>query len=662
MFKKILIANRGEIACRVIRTARRIGIATVAVYSDADSDALHVELADEAIHIGPAPAQDSYLQGERIIEAACNSGAEAIHPGYGFLSENAGFAAACEEQGIVFIGPHSSAIASMGSKSAAKRIMEEAGVPLIPGYHGDDQAPSHLCEEAGRIGYPVLLKATAGGGGKGMRTVATAAEFDEALAAAKREAQAAFGDDRMLVEKFLAGPRHVEIQVFFDQAGHGVYLAERDCSLQRRHQKVIEEAPAPGLTEDLRKAMGEAAVRAGSAIDYRGAGTVEFLLDNQNRFFFMEMNTRLQVEHPVTEMITGLDLVEWQLRVAAGQDLPLSQQAIAVRGHAFEARIYAEDPERDFLPATGVLQTLRAPAESAVVRVDTGVREGDEISVYYDPLIAKLVVWGETRAEALHRLGRVLPQYRIEGTVCNLPLLYNLATCSAFLAGPTHTRFIEEEHELVFRTGAADKASQLHPAALALLLHKSRHQTTSSSDPYSPWQERNAWRMNLPAAHRLELKWNEQCYPADIEQSGDHYRVTVAGDTVMMSATLEEETLHITSAGHRVRGTLAHADGVYTLYLAGGACRFTEVLADTGEQQRAEDTGLTAPMNGRVVTLLAAAGDTVTEGMPLLVMEAMKMEHTIRAPAAGVVERFHYAAGDLVAGGAMLLEFSAQAE
>ncbi len=546
MFKKILIANRGEIACRVIRTAQRMGITTVAVYSDADRDALHVELADEAIHIGPAPAQDSYLQGQRILEAARNSRAEAIHPGYGFLSENADFAADCEEQGIVFIGPPSNAIASMGSKSAAKRIMEGAGVPLIPGYHGDEQAPSHLCEEARRIGYPVLLKATAGGGGKGMRTVASAAEFDEALAAAKREAQAAFGDDRMLVEKFLAGPRHVEIQVFFDQAGHGVYLAERDCSLQRRHQKVIEEAPAPGLTEDLRKAMGEAAVRAGSAIDYRGAGTVEFLLDSQNRFFFMEMNTRLQVEHPVTEMITGVDLVEWQLRVAAGQDLPLSQDAIAVRGHAFEARIYAEDPERDFLPATGVLQTLRAPAESALVRVDTGVRQGDEISVYYDPLIAKLVVWGETRAEALHRLGRALPQYRIEGTVCNVPFLYNLATCSAFLEGPTHTRFIEEEHEQVFRTGAADKASQLHPAALALLLHKSRRQTASSGDPYSPWQQPNAWRMNLPAMHRLELAWNEQCYPADIEQSGNHYRVTVAGDTVMMSATLEEETLHIT--------------------------------------------------------------------------------------------------------------------
>jgi len=415
MFNKILIANRGEIACRVIKTARKMGIATVAVYSDADRDALHVRLADEAIHIGAAPARESYLLADKILAAAKETGAQAVHPGYGFLSENAAFAQACADSGISFVGPPTSAIEAMGSKSAAKNIMEKANVPLVPGYHGDDQNPELLRAASDKMGYPVLLKATAGGGGKGMRQVWAAEEFDEALAAAKRESLSSFGDDTMLVEKYLTKPRHVEVQVFCDTLGNAVYLAERDCSVQRRHQKVIEEAPAPNMSDALRQKMGETAVQAAQAINYAGAGTVEFLLDEDGSYYFMEMNTRLQVEHPVTEMVTGQDLVEWQLKVAYGEALPLRQDEVRVNGHAFEARIYAEDPDNDFLPVTGTLEFLQPPEESAHVRVDTGVCQGDEVSVYYDPMIAKLIVWDESRERALQRLASALKEYRIGG-------------------------------------------------------------------------------------------------------------------------------------------------------------------------------------------------------------------------------------------------------
>src|SRR5210317_225649 len=466
MFNKILIANRGEIACRVIKTARRMGVATVAVYSDADRDALHVRLADEAIHVGAAPARESYLLGDRILAAALTTGAQAVHPGYGFLSENAGFARDCADQGVVFIGPPTAAIEAMGSKSAAKRIMEEAGVPLVPGYHGDDQDPELLRAAAQDMGYPVLLKATAGGGGKGMRQVWSAGEFDEALAAARRESAASFGDDTMLVEKYLTKPRHVEFQVFCDNHGNGIYLAERDCSVQRRHQKVIEEAPAPGMSEALRKEMGHAAVKSAQAIDYRGAGTVEFLLDEDGSFYFMEMNTRLQVEHPVTEMITGQDLVEWQLLVASGAPLPLSQDQVRINGHAFEARVYAEDPDNDFLPVTGTLGFLQPPEESAHVRVDTGVRQGDEISVYYDPMIAKLIVWDESRERALDRLATALSEYRIGGTVTNLDFLYNLATTEAFAQADLDTGFIEKHAESIFHSRAQDIETELPIAAI----------------------------------------------------------------------------------------------------------------------------------------------------------------------------------------------------
>ncbi|MBK6511072.1 MAG: acetyl/propionyl/methylcrotonyl-CoA carboxylase subunit alpha [Haliea sp.] len=659
MFNKILIANRGEIACRIIRTARRMGVATVAVYSDADRDALHVKMADEAIHIGAAPVRESYLLGERILEAAQMTEADAIHPGYGFLSENADFAAACARQGVVFIGPTSEAIAAMGSKSAAKRIMEEARVPLVPGYHGDAQDVEFLRAAADDMGYPVLLKATAGGGGKGMRQVWSADEFDAALAAARREALASFGDERMLVEKYLVKPRHVEFQVFFDNFGNGIYLAERDCSVQRRHQKVIEEAPAPGMTEELRRAMGETAVQAARAIDYRGAGTVEFLLEQDGSFYFMEMNTRLQVEHPVTEMITGQDLVEWQLLVASGQPLPLAQEAVQIRGHAFEARVYAEDPDNDFLPVTGTLDFLRPPEESRYVRVDTGVCQGDEISVYYDPMIAKLIVWDESRERALQRLGSALSDYRISGTVTNLDFLYNLATCRPFALAQLDTGFIEEHRDLIFHEQSQDLARELPLAAFALLLHKQQQRAPASCiDPYSPWQNNNAWRLNEPHIHRLQLHCHQADHVVNVEQRGAQYRLSIGGQETLIEGKLDGDTLHFEVGGHRRRGTLARTHNSFTLYLPEGACHFHEVLADTGEADSAGgDNALKAPMNGTVVTLLVEVGATVAANTPLLVMEAMKMEHTIRAPGPGTIHAFFYAAGDLVAGGAPLLDF-----
>ncbi len=662
MFSKILIANRGEIACRVIKTARRMGIATVAVYSDADRDALHVRLADEAIHIGAAPARESYLLAERIIEAATATGAQAIHPGYGFLSENAAFAQACADNGICFVGPPTSAIEAMGSKSAAKNIMAKANVPLVPGYHGDDQNPELLRAASDKMGYPVLLKATAGGGGKGMRQVWAAAEFDEALAAAKLESLSSFGDDTMLVEKYLTKPRHVEIQVFCDSLGNAVYLAERDCSVQRRHQKVIEEAPAPNMSEELRRLMGETAVQAAQAINYVGAGTVEFLLDEDGSYYFMEMNTRLQVEHPVTEMVTGQDLVEWQLKVAYGEALPLRQDEIKVVGHAFEARIYAEDPANDFLPVTGTLEFLQPPEESKHVRVDTGVCQGDEVSVYYDPMIAKLIVWDESRERALQRLATALREYRIGGTVTNLDFLYNLVTAQPFIDAEVDTGFIEKHRELIFHDRQQDLERELPLAAFALLLHKQQHSLPGSqaTDPWSPWQGSGAWRMNEPHVHRLTLYCHQREHLIEVEQRGELFIVSAAGRKVHLRGELNGDTLHLDVDGHRQRATLASTADGFTLYLADGACHFHEVLPDTGEDDASDNKGgLSAPMNGTLVTLLVEPGITVEMGTPLLVMEAMKMEHTIRAPQDGQVEAFYYQPGDLVDGGAELLSFTA---
>jgi 3-methylcrotonyl-CoA carboxylase alpha subunit len=665
MFDKLLIANRGEIACRVIRTAHRMGIATVAVYSDADANAMHVAMADEAVAIGEAPARDSYLRIERVIDAARRTGAQAIHPGYGFLSENPEFSQACAEAGITFVGPPVAAIEAMGSKSAAKQIMSTAGVPLLPGYHGDEQDPALLLAEAEKIGFPVLLKAVAGGGGKGMRRVDSADHFQEELDAAGREAESSFGNRKMLVEKFLQRPRHVEIQVFCDRHDNGVYLAERDCSIQRRHQKVIEEAPAPGLPVELRVAMGEAAVRAARAIDYEGAGTVEFLLDETGEFYFMEMNTRLQVEHPVTEMITGQDLVEWQLRVAANEPLPLRQADIPVIGHAFEARIYAEDPANQFLPSTGTLSYLQTPEESDKVRVDTGVRQGDDVSIHYDPMIAKLIVRDSDRNAALRQLAMALSKFRVAGLATNIDFLYNIATSDPFKQVRLDTRFIEEHGAKLLAQDATDEAEELALASLFLLLHRRKNAELSARghpDPYSPWHAHSAWRMNEPHLHRLALEYQGREVDVLAEPVGANaYALQLADRRIIAGGNLDGDELSADIDGFRQKISLAEHDGSWSAYGPSGAFGFRVRLAELGGEELAGAGGNPrAPMNGVVVTLLAEPGQQVEADTPLLVMEAMKMEHTIRAPAAGTVTEFYYQAGDLVDGDAELLSFEVE--
>ncbi|WP_026374716.1 acetyl-CoA carboxylase biotin carboxylase subunit [Aestuariibacter salexigens] len=663
MFNKLLIANRGEISCRVIKTARKMGIRTVAVYSDADANALHVQMADEAFRLGPAPSRDSYLQAQKIIDIAKQHNVDAIHPGYGFLSENSMFAKLCSDNGIAFVGPPVLAIDAMGSKSAAKRIMQDAGVPLVPGYHGDDQSAEIIKKHADDMGYPVLLKAAAGGGGKGMRQVWSSDEFDEALAAAKREAMSSFNDDIMLVEKYLTQPRHVEIQVFCDNHGNGVYLHERDCSVQRRHQKVIEEAPAPGMSDALRKQMGEAALRAANAIDYRGAGTVEFLLDADGQFYFMEMNTRLQVEHPVTEMITGLDLVEWQLRVANNETLPLSQAQIPLNGHAFEARIYAEDPDNNFLPATGTLQLLKPPVEGPNVRVDTGVSQGDEVSVYYDPMIAKLIVWDENRDKALARLCQSLRQYHIEGLTTNIDFLYNLAASKTFAQANLTTDFIDRHQDVLNQTSEYDLHRLLPLATLTILETGKKLTRPSSGDPYSPWSMANHWRANETHIQSVKIAVGDNEYDISVQQSAGEQDVVIVfdGQTYRCQATLNDDTLLASINGHRSTTAVAsHAESV-TLFTADEAFRFRHVMPDLGLSDDNESGGgFSAPMNGTVVSLNVEPGVSVKAGQTLMIMEAMKMEHAIKAPSAGVVKEFFFKAGELVDGGAMLLEFDAE--
>lgn len=649
MLRKLLIANRGEIACRIIRTARELGIRTVAVYSDADRHAQHVQLADESIYIGPAPSAESYLVIDKIIAAAQQTGADAIHPGYGFLSENEDFADACARHQIIFVGPPTSAIAAMGSKSAAKAIMEEAGVPLVPGYHGADQSPARLRQAAEEIGYPVMLKAAYGGGGKGMRIIASAAEFDAALESAKREAQAAFGNDKMLLEKYLKNPRHVEIQVFCDEHGNAVYLAERDCSVQRRHQKVIEEAPAPTLASSTRVAMGEAAVRAAQAIEYVGAGTVEFLLDTNNQFYFMEMNTRLQVEHPVTEMVTGQDLVAWQLMIASGEPLPLAQDQIMVHGHAFEARIYAEDPDHDFLPSTGTLSLLQPPATSAHIRIDSGVIEGDDVSSYYDPMIAKLIVWGENRTVALSRLIRALNDYRIAGVRTNIDFLRRIAGHKKFMQAELTTHFIERYH--------ADLFPILTPEVItdyAIMATLAEHHEVVTSN--SPWQTERAFRLNEPRQIVQQYHYQDQLLAIELtatEQtwyhapSKTHWQVESHQGHWYFSKNGHRRQAHILATSAEIGVMTEHAQVRFLRY---------QVALDQGTTTSAG--GLTAPMNGTIVQVLVKPGDQVTAEQPLVIMEAMKMEYTIRAPQAGLVDQVYYQAGDLVSDGAELIRLT----
>lgn len=678
MFSKILIANRGEIACRIIKTAKKMGVLTVAVYSDADKDALHVHMADEAIYLGPSPSRESYLLGDKVIAAAKRTGAQAIHPGYGFLSENADFCRACANENITFIGPPVAAIEAMGSKSAAKNIMEKAQVPLVPGYHGDDQSEAVIKKAADDMGYPVLLKATAGGGGKGMRQVWNENEFSEGFSAAKREAMSSFGDDTMLVEKYLTQPRHVEIQVFCDNHQNAVYLFERDCSVQRRHQKVIEEAPAFSMSEFLRTKMGESAIKSAQAIGYQGAGTVEFLLDVDGSFYFMEMNTRLQVEHPVTEMISGQDLVEWQLRVAAGEELPKRQEQLKIHGHAFEARIYAEDANNDFLPATGKLSLLQTPLESEHVRIDTGVRQGDEVSVYYDPMIAKLIVWDENRDKALQRLTKALSEYRINGVTTNIDFLYNLASAKPFAEADIDTSFIEKNHDIIFKTDDKTQHSklpqELATAALYLVLaldKKSKKLASQSNDPHSPWHSNNAWRLNEAHLHQLTLAHLETYYDITVEQkrlgSDAYFMITINSNTECEQSKqhfdcqgeLIDDVLIINIDGHRSQTTVSYFDNNLSIYRETGVFNFTHILPELGQNDPQDNHGgLTAPMNGTMVSVLVNAGDSVLAGQSLVIMEAMKMEHTIKAPCAGTINEIYFNTGDMVDGGAELLAFS----
>ena len=676
MFDRILIANRGEIACRVIRTARSLGIATVAVYSDADADALHVALADEAVHIGPAAARESYLVGDKLIEAARRTGAQAVHPGYGFLSENAEFAEACAAAGLVFIGPPADAIRAMGGKAAAKALMEGANVPVVPGYHGDDQDEALLAAEAEAIGYPVLIKATAGGGGKGMRRVNAADAFARELASAKREAASAFGNDAVLIEKYIEQPRHIEIQVFADGRGNAVHLFERDCSLQRRHQKVVEEAPAPGMPEAVRAAMGKAAVDAARAVGYVGAGTVEFIADaagglRQDGFWFMEMNTRLQVEHPVTEMITGHDLVAWQLAVAAGEPLPVTQDDLAIGGHAFEVRLYAENPRKNFFPSTGRLERLRMPAGDgeSVVRIDTGVREGDEVSIHYDPMIAKLIVHGPDRAAALTQLRRSLSQCAVAGIDSNLEFLGRVAAHPAFAAGEVETGFIDRHLDALVPPLAVERDAVVF-AALAVAEEREaerRNRAATSADPHSPWGQLRGWRLGGQGHDDLTFALADEEIPVAL-----HYGAA-SGTDGDFELSVGEERLPVRLIacadgmveavidGRRRRADVAHYGDKVTVTLAGESWTLSHVDPlvvddlDMGGEAR-----ITAPLPGKIVQLLVAPGDAVKKGAALLVLEAMKMEHTIAAGADATVESVNCAVGDQVEEGAELVAFAAE--
>ncbi|MDP1954239.1 MAG: acetyl/propionyl/methylcrotonyl-CoA carboxylase subunit alpha [Polaromonas sp.] len=662
MFKKILIANRGEIACRVAATARRMAIQTVAVYSDADAGAKHVGACDEAIHIGGSAPKDSYLRWEKIIAAAKATGAEAIHPGYGFLSENEEFAQACGDAGLVFIGPPASAIKAMGLKAESKQLMEKAGVPLVPGYHGSDQDPALLKREADRIGYPVLIKASAGGGGKGMRAVEKSEDFDAALASCKREAINSFGHDAVLVEKYAQRPRHIEIQVFGDSHGNYVYLFERDCSVQRRHQKVLEEAPAPGMTEAMRKQMGEAAVAAARAVNYVGAGTVEFIVeqrpDGTMNFFFMEMNTRLQVEHPVTEAITGLDLVEWQLRVASGEKLPLAQDQLRIHGHAIEARICAESPDNNFLPATGTLHVYGLPPsvsfERGLVRVDAGVREGDVISPFYDSMIAKLIVHGDTREQALARMDEALAQVHIVGLNTNVQFLRHVVQSHSFAEADLDTALIPREQAVLFHQ---EKIGLPAAAAAAVALTLLEEQALETADPFS---RRDGWRSHGVATRRFEFEFHGEPAKAELTYLHDGaLRLAVGGEEGLLVFSRETEAVTLAFNSKRLTARLYRRGETVHVFARQGATWITviDLLAHAGEAH-GEAGRLTAPMPGKVVSFAVKAGDKVSKGQALAVMEAMKMEHTIAAPADGVVQELLYAPGDQVIEGAELLRMA----
>ena len=661
MFPSLLIANRGEIACRIARTARRLGIATVAVYSDADADALHVEVADRAIRIGPAPARDSYLDIERIIDAAQRTGAAAVHPGYGFLSENPEFAEACERAGLIFVGPPASAMRAMGSKAAAKALMEQSGVPLLPGYHGTEQDPDFLADAARHIGFPVVVKAVSGGGGRGMRVVREAAEFAEALSSAKQEGASSFGDDRVLIERYVVRPRHIEVQVFADTFGNAVHLFERDCSTQRRHQKVIEEAPAPHLDARHRAAMGEAAVAAAQAVGYVGAGTVEFVVDNSG-FYFLEMNTRLQVEHPVTEMVTGFDLVEWQLRVAAGEALPAVQDAIRLHGHAIEARIYAEDPARDFAPSVGRLTAFRTPPETSAVRLDAGVRAGDSISVHYDAMIAKLICHGPDRAAAIATLRAALDGCVVTGVATNLDLLGRIARCEAFADGRIDTGFIERHADTLLAPQAAPPPDVLAAAALGVVTEQAAGAAEiarNSADPQSPWHACDGWWLNAAPERVLGFTAADALYPVGLRREDAGWRLNAGSVSLAVRGWIAADgRLGFEIDG--VRGTAdVQRDGDSVTVRRDGETwrlRLPDPLTDAADEDAAGGR-LIAPIPGQVREVHAGPGQAVTRGELLVVLEAMKTVFRLTAPADGVVATVNCRPGEMVQEGTLLVSF-----
>jgi 3-methylcrotonyl-CoA carboxylase alpha subunit len=671
MFKKILISNRGEIAVRVARTARRMGIQTVAVFSDADRDSMHVAACDEAHYLGGSAPRDSYLRGDKVLEIAKRTGAQAIHPGYGFLSENAAFALQCADAGIAFIGPPPAAIEAMGLKAESKRLMERAHVPLVPGYHGASQDESLLLAEAKRIGFPVLIKASAGGGGKGMKVAESVDDFAASLSSAKREAKNSFGDDNVLIERYLQRPRHIEIQVFADELGHCVYLFERDCSLQRRHQKVIEEAPAPGMTEARRRQMGEAAVAAAKAVGYVGAGTVEFIAEHDfttsGRFYFMEMNTRLQVEHPVTEMITGLDLVEWQLRVASGERLPKLQDELRIIGHAFEARVYAENPRNQFLPALGPINLLRTPSVNADVRIDTGVREGDAITPNYDPMIAKLIVRGENREQALQRLALALDEYAVVGFSNNVEFLQRVSRHPAFAAAEIDTGFIARHASDLLPPLPAPSDIALAACALvewSAAREASRQAARAAGEPASPWASADAFWPNQPD-NGVDFVYaqGEAQFSATVIPQGSGFLLRLPNSTPCALAEVSGE--HITmTVGEVRRKARVLCSGLHRVVLLAGE-RFEFDAVDRyapPDTVEAHGGHLTAPMPGSVVSVLVSVGDVVKKGQPLIIMEAMKMEHTIVAPMDGIVEAIYFAAKEQVKDGAELVALATVAE
>ncbi|RZC41029.1 methylcrotonoyl-CoA carboxylase subunit alpha, mitochondrial, partial [Asbolus verrucosus] len=670
---KLLIANRGEIACRVMRTAQRLGVKTVAVYSEADENALHVAQADEAYRIGPPPATQSYLRGDKLLEVAFKSGCQAIHPGYGFLSENVEFAENCEKNNIIFIGPPASAIRDMGIKSKSKEIMSKAGVPVIEGYHGEDQGKSKLKEEALKIGFPVMIKAVRGGGGKGMRIAYTESEFEEALESAKSESQKAFGDSVVLLEKFVAEPRHVEVQVFADAHGNAVHLFERDCSVQRRHQKIIEEAPAPDLTEEVRSELGAAAVRAAKAVGYVGAGTVEFILDRKDHsFHFMEMNTRLQVEHPITEMITGTDLVEWQIKIARGEPLPSTQDQIVKNGHAFEARIYAEDPSGGFLPGAGILSHLSAPPARDDVRIETGVREGDEVSVHYDPMIAKLVVWGKNRPEALLKLQALLLEYNVAGLETNVNFLLDLAKHSEFMSGNVHTNFIKDNYESLF-TAKTRTDTQVIQAALAVVLKDELtdiRNAVERRDQFNPFIVESGFRPNYQLMRDIKLKFKNEDIVVKVKYAS-HKVFHISLDGGKTWSTVQGELYNQTNKlslkcsvdGIKNRVNIFCDDSVIAIFDDNGKTEFgREKPSFLSKQEDEASSGdvldkAVSPMPGVLDKILVKVGDHVKKGDSLFVLIAMKMEHVVKANRDAIIENIFFKTGDNVMKDVTIIQF-----